>query len=448
MDKSKRAIYTAGLKISVIRFAESNGNRAASRHYGIGESNVRFWRKNKQEIEKQSRESRAPGRGRKAAYPELEQQLLDFIHERRKSGCAISTIELRLHAGNLAKEYNPLTNFKASSKWCFNFMKRHDISIRRRTSISQKLPDDHEQKLIEFQRFVIKMRKKHDYADCNIGNADQTPLTFDIPFTQTMAPKAGGVAGEKSITLKSTGNEKNRFTVMVGAYGDGRKMPPYIIFKRKTFPKNINWPDGVIVRNHEKGWMDAALTKDWIKNVWCKEQSEGRRMLVLDAFRCHRMPMVKDILSEDRTDLVIIPDGMTGQLQVMDVSCNRPFKQKMRQKWNEWMFSGVHSFTSSRNTKKPGLDLITQWIKEAWDSIDPSVIRKGFKKCCITNAMDGSEDDVLWNDVTETPREDLDDVDDIQADALYHDNDDVMDDNQMLQFLLDDSDSEFDGFTL
>jgi hypothetical protein len=26
---------------------------------------------------------------------------------------------------------------------------------------------------------------------------------------------------------------------------------------------------------------------------------------------------------------------------------------------------------------------------------------KGFKKCCISNAMDGSEDGVLWNDSEE-----------------------------------------------
>jgi len=26
------------------------------------------------------------------------------------------------------------------------------------------------------------------------------------------------------------------------------------------------------------------------------------------------------------------------------------------------------------------------------------LIEKSFKKCCITNALDGSEDDVLWDD--------------------------------------------------
>jgi hypothetical protein len=29
------------------------------------------------------------------------------------------------------------------------------------------------------------------------------------------------------------------------------------------------------------------------------------------------------------------------------------------------------------------------------------VILKGFKKCCISNAVDGTEDDMLWNDSDE-----------------------------------------------
>jgi hypothetical protein len=36
------------------------------------------------------------------------------------------------------------------------------------------------------------------------------------------------------------------------------------------------------------------------------------------------------------------------------------------------------------------------WIKTAWQSISPEVSVKGFKKCCISSAMDRT-DDKLWN---------------------------------------------------
>jgi hypothetical protein len=41
------------------------------------------------------------------------------------------------------------------------------------------------------------------------------------------------------------------------------------------------------------------------------------------------------------------------------------------------------------------------WIIMAWQCISPEVILKGFKKCCISNAMDGTKDYMLWNDSEE-----------------------------------------------
>lgn len=181
-------------------------------------------------------------------------------------------------------------------------------------------------------------------------------------------------------------------------------------------------------------------------------------MLVLDAFRCHRMPAIKAMLQEDRTDLVIIPGGMTGQLQVMDVSCNRPFKQHMRQRWNEWMTAGDHTFTPSGNARKPDLGLIATWIKESWDAVDPDIIRRGFKKCCLSNSMDGEEDDIIWEDMiakTNQRKEDKDDCED-DSEGETHDEDEILNDGmygeeeeEKLRRLFDsdvDSGSDFEGF--
>jgi hypothetical protein len=33
----------------------------------------------------------------------------------------------------------------------------------------------------------------------------------------------------------------------------------------------------------------------------------------------------------------------------------------------------------------------------AWQCISPEVILNSIMKCCISNAVDGSEDDTLWN---------------------------------------------------
>jgi hypothetical protein len=63
--RKKNNSYTALYKLEVISFAEQFGNRAAQREFGILESNVCYWRKQK-ELENTKSDSRA-FRGPKAA---------------------------------------------------------------------------------------------------------------------------------------------------------------------------------------------------------------------------------------------------------------------------------------------------------------------------------------------------------------------------------------------
>ena len=272
-----------------------------------------------------------------------------------------------------------------------------------------------------------------------IGNADQTPLTFDLPVSSTLE-----LMGTKSVPIKTTGNEKNRFTVMLGCTADGTKLPPYIIFKRKTMPKE-KFPKGVIVKVQEKGWMDEELTKDWIKTVWAKHGKQSRKMLVLDSFRAHRTPAIKKILQSAKTDLVIIPGGLTSILQPLDVVVNKPFKTKLTRRWNAWMMDKtLHSYTATGRQRRPELAAICQWIVDAWADIELATIQTGFKKCCISNAMDGSEDDVLWEEAGENV--DPCDANESGDPGYYCDYDGV--DFKLLEKILADTDDEeeFEGF--
>jgi hypothetical protein len=36
-----------------------------------------------------------------------------------------------------------------------------------------------------------------------------------------------------------------------------------------------------------------------------------------------------------------------------------------------------------------------------WKAIPESIIVRSFKKCCISNALDGSKDDIVWEDDVE-----------------------------------------------
>ena len=48
--------------------------------------------------------------------------------------------------------------------------------------------------------------------------------------------------------------------------------------------------------------------------------------------------------------------------------------------------------TQIGRTRKADLN-ICKWIIESWNDIPSELISKSFRKCCITNALDGTEDD-------------------------------------------------------
>ena len=123
-------------------------------------------------------------RGKKAAWPELEKDLLDWIIEKRNNGLAILPSLVRMQALEMAKKEKygiQARQFKAGNHWCQRFMKRNGLSLRQKTTLAQRLPEDYEEKIVQFHRFVINLHKEHNYPLHVIANMDEMPLTFDMP---------------------------------------------------------------------------------------------------------------------------------------------------------------------------------------------------------------------------------------------------------------------------
>jgi hypothetical protein len=41
---------------------------------------------------------------------------------------------------------------------------------------------------------------------------------------------------------------------------------------------------------------------------------------------------------------------------------------------------------------------VARWVSTAWKANPESIIVRSFKKCCISNALNVSENDILWED--------------------------------------------------
>lgn len=136
-----RASYTAREKLAAIAYAKAHRNRADGQEFNTNEKNVREWHRQKDSLMKVNKACQA-NRGKGAHYPALEKKLLEFVTDRRGQGVGVSTIEIHMEAMKITREDAAMVNFKASQKWVYRFLRKNRLSIRHKTHIAQKLPED------------------------------------------------------------------------------------------------------------------------------------------------------------------------------------------------------------------------------------------------------------------------------------------------------------------
>ena len=197
--------------------------------------------------------------------------------------------------------------------------------------------------------------------------------------------------------------------------------------------------------------MDEEGTLDCISKVWNRRHGvvmkKRKSMLVWDMFRGHLTENVKKTAQKMDTTLAVIPGGLTSLLQPLDVCLNKPFKDRLRKMWIEWMASGDVKTTKADNLMKPHIELVSKWVKDAWDTIPEDIIRRSFLKCSISNSMDGEQDEALFEKAdSEVPENEVDDPlpEDSDNEDVYAD--DVTEEQFRLLFRNSDNESEFEGF--
>ena len=62
------------------------------------------------------------------------------------------------------------------------------------------------------------------------------------------------------------------------------------------------------------------------------------------------------------------------------------------------MAAGNHDVTPTGRIKRPSITQVCEWVKTSWDAVKEEVVVRSFKKCGISNAMDGTEDEFLYED--------------------------------------------------
>ena len=394
--------YTISFKLQVIEYAENHSIAAAAQKYKVDRHSIRDWKKKKNMLQEIStsknskKRIRLEGGGRKPLSNEMEETLLEWIMERRLKMLRVSRKIIRKKALLIYEDLKHTApdrydeNFEATTGWLFKFMKRNNLSLRRKTSVAQKDPDLLISKIVSYILRVRRLRMKYSYQPSDIIVFDETPVWADMVSDTTV-----DVVGKKTVSMKTTGHEKCRVTAGLAAKSDGTKLKPIIVFKgakREVEQLQKEYKNKCFIATSTNGWMDTDLTLSWVNTV-LGQFSFRRRLLAWDTYECHLMPVVQKSLKTKKIDAVFVPGGCTKYIQAPDVSWNKPFKAYCTEKYDEWLEAvGIHQETDGGNLKPPPRRTIVNWILDSWNQLSSETISKSFKACALTSAIDGSED--------------------------------------------------------
>ena len=168
------------------------------------------------------------GASRPLTYPkEAENELVAWVLQLLDAHMPVSVLALQEKAKKVIRPYSP--SYGASRGWVETFFARHQLSLRNRTSVSQKLPRQLEGVLTKFYEDAGRFMRIGKYPCFLVGNMDETPAFFDMVPSKSICK-----TGSKECIVRTSGCEKKHVTIVLSATADGKMLPPMIIFKGKT----------------------------------------------------------------------------------------------------------------------------------------------------------------------------------------------------------------------
>ncbi|CAM9817043.1 unnamed protein product, partial [Scytosiphon promiscuus] len=271
--------------------------------------------------------------------------------------------------------------------WYQRFRKRRGFSIRRRTSVGQKLPKDTKSHINGEDLSPAQLESVTTEVFEELGNMDQTPVQHEMPLETTLEKR-----GAKDARIRK---HMERFTLCLAVMATGDKVPLRMILKGTP---SGTLQEACLSACRRKSWCDQRECSLWISESWKLRHNNGSivkqrpSILVLDDFKCHRgAAFIADLKRKANTTVLLIPGGLTPLLQPLDRMLNKQMKRLMRGKYTAYTASATADPKTGK-LKPPGRGVVSTWCKQAWASITPETVKTCFKICGLILALDGSED--------------------------------------------------------
>lgn len=400
--------------ISKLSKTTAFSKRAIAREYEVSEGAIRKIWLNREAIQERSalltQETKEKTfRASVGRFTELENMLYVWIDSMRRASLPVPPSLAIAKAKSIASSLSiPESDFKASWQWFSRFRVRSGLQKiilhGEETEVNKNDPE-----LLAALENLYAIIAQYDAE--NVYNMDETGLFFRLlPRYSLLMPD------EDISTTRGKKKANDRVSLIVCANATGTHKIPCALIGRPKEPaciKDRHWP--IPYFNQPKAWMDVETCWKWFNEVFfpaVKKRTGCRVLLLMD-----NAPGHFEAFERDNVRIVFFPPNCTKWKQPSGMGIIAALKKRYKYLYLKDVldFYGLDKEAKSRK-KDQGRRLrrgaagviygnpahllnATNYVKEAWDSVSPSLIKNAFVKAELMTLdleleADGNTEDV------------------------------------------------------
>jgi hypothetical protein len=385
--KMPRSQLTVGEKLKIVAQCKSRLNkgeslRSISRDFNLQPKQLRDWMKKFDALQFHKKTKKSISKGRPSILTPVEDELMTWFTNCRETGLGLSIDSLVLKAEEIVPSFRQLSK-TAKYQVARRLLKANCVSIRRKTRVSQRRPDEVIEEASAFVKSMVPELQAPDVHQDYIINMDQTPVPFSLHGKTTL-----NFTGAKTVSIATSDKRCQRFTASLAITASGRKLRPMFTFKGvptgrialEELPLNP-CRNRAALNCQDNAWFDTGVALKWIDRVLAPYVKTApptvRPILILDDYKVHKTAQFTAAIEALGVTVHYVPPGCTCLAQPIDVGIGKPFKDRLRDLWRAWMLEQGLDRTLWETPKR---DLMSFWACQAWEGIPGDIVRNSWRK--------------------------------------------------------------------
>lgn len=213
-----------------------------------------------------------------------------------------------------------------------------------------------------------------------IVNMDEASVAFHLTGLVGTVLRTGRFRSLRPGDRTKLSSRRGAITYLASVCNDAmfNNMLPQILlgntrqFLRRTMQAvQAEVPANIFVWREESSWNNSQTMRKYIE-LLCHQLGEAMQersvFLVVDMAACHIHPSIHSYALEQGVRMILVPAGMTGVLQPLDVYVFRQFRAKMRELWLD-----------CKSNAEDGEMTSHLWLQTVCDAIQLVVVGKSWQ---------------------------------------------------------------------